>query len=103
MGYFNELPELLYPSLLPKSTRSDEKIRVKNLFRRAKLRNDSSAFTLSELYQIEEGERPDMLAEKLYEILSEIFPIKPPLILCSGVLNAASKSEEGSGVKSNLL
>ena len=67
MGYFNELPELLYPSLLPKSTRSDEKIRVKNLFRRAKLRNDSTAFTLSELYQIEEGERPDMLAEKLYE------------------------------------
>ena len=67
MGYFNELPELLYPSLLPKSTRSDEKIRVKNLFRRAKLRDDSSAFTLSELYQIEEGERPDMLAEKLYE------------------------------------
>lgn len=67
MGYFNELPELLYPSLLPKSTRSDEKIRVKNLFRRAKLRNDSNAFTLSELYQIEEGERPDMLAEKLYE------------------------------------
>ena len=31
MGYFNELPDLLYPSLLPKSSRSDEKIRVKNL------------------------------------------------------------------------
>ena len=41
MGYFNELPDLLYPSLLPKSSRSDEKIRVKNLFRRAKLRIDN--------------------------------------------------------------
>lgn len=67
MGYFSELPELLYPSLLPKSTRSDEKLRVKNLFRRAKLRDDSSAFTIAELYEIAEGERPDMLAEKLYE------------------------------------
>lgn len=67
MGYFNELPDLLYPSLLPKSSRSDEKIRVKNLFRRAKLRLDSSAFTLAELYEIPEGERPDMLAEKLYQ------------------------------------
>ena len=67
MGYFRELPELLYPSLLPKTTRSDEKIRVKNLFRRAKLRTDASGFTLTSLYQIEEGERPEMLAEKLYE------------------------------------
>tara|TARA_B100000085_G_C18335673_1_gene428167 strand:+ start:28 stop:687 length:660 start_codon:yes stop_codon:yes gene_type:complete len=67
MGYFKELPELLYPSLLPKSTRSDEKIRVKNLFRRAKLRGDVGGLTLTTLYQIEEGERPEMLAEKLYE------------------------------------
>lgn len=67
MGYFKKLPELLYPSLLPKSTRSDEKIRVKNLFRRGKLRTDANGLTLTSLYQIEENERPEMLAEKLYE------------------------------------
>ena len=67
MGYFNELPDLLYPSLLPKSSRSDEKIRVKNLFRRAKLRTDANGLTLTQLYQVQEGERPDMLAEKLYD------------------------------------
>ena len=67
MGYFKKLPELLYPSLLPKSTRSDEKIRVKNLFRRGKLRSDANGLTLTSLYQIQENERPEMLAEKLYE------------------------------------
>jgi len=67
MGYFKELPDLLYPSLLPKSTRSDEKIRVKNLFRRAKLRTDANGLTLTQMYQIPEGERPEMTAEKLYE------------------------------------
>jgi len=67
MGYFKELPDLLYPSLLPKSTRSDEKIRVKNLFRRAKIRTDANGLTLTQLYQVPEGERPEMTAEKLYE------------------------------------
>ena len=66
MGYFKELPEISYPSLLKKISKSNERINVKNLFRRAKLRADSSAFTIAQLYEIEDGERPEMLAEKLY-------------------------------------
>ena len=98
MGYFNELPELLYPSLLPKSTRSDEKIRVKNLFRRAKLRNDSNAFTLSELYQIEEGERPDMLAELDWVILvtNNITSIRDQWPLSNNELNNYMLEKYGS-------
>ena len=40
MGYFRELPNLLYPSFLPEKTSSLDFIEVKNIFRRVKLRDD---------------------------------------------------------------
>ena len=40
MAYFNELPNILYPSLLPSSNKIEDRIEVKNIFKRSKLRTD---------------------------------------------------------------
>ena len=67
MGYFRELPNLLYPSFLPEKTSSLDFIEVKNIFRRVKLRNDLfNNFTIFEKYQIPEGSRPDTVAEEIF-------------------------------------
>ena len=67
MGYFRELPELDYQSFLSDSNSSSKYLRVKNLFRRCKLRDDlQSVFTLFNKYEIVEGARPDTVAEELY-------------------------------------
>ena len=67
MGYFRELPNLLYPSFLPNKTSSLDFIEIKNLFRRAKLRDDlQNNFTVFEKYEIPMGLRPDTVAEELY-------------------------------------
>ena len=68
MAYFEELPEISYISRLTNSNRNEDRILVKNLFKRAKLRSDiESAITAFNYYQIEEGERPDTLAKKIYD------------------------------------
>ena len=67
MGYFRELPNLLYPSFLPDKTSSLDFVEVKNIFRRAKLRDDlQNNFTVFEKYEIPMGLRPDTVAEELY-------------------------------------
>ena len=67
MGYFRELPNLLYPSFLPNKKSSLDLVMVKNLFRRVKLRDDlSSSFVVFQKYEIPEGARPDTVAEELY-------------------------------------
>ena len=67
MGYFRELPNLLYPSFLPEKTSSFDYIEVKNVFRRVKLRDDLfNNFTIFNKYEIPEGARPDTVAEDLY-------------------------------------
>jgi len=67
MSYFRELPNLDYQSPLSDKNSSLDYVRVKNLFRRVKLRDDlQNVFTLFNKYQITEGERPDTVAEKLY-------------------------------------
>jgi len=67
MGYFRELPNLLYQSFLPSKNSSLDYIEVKNLFRRAKLRDDlQSVFTLFTKYQIPDGYRPENVAEDYY-------------------------------------
>ena len=66
MGYFRELPNLLYPSFLPEKTSSLDFIEVKNIFRRVKLRDDLfNNFTIFEKYQIPERARPDTVAEEI--------------------------------------
>ena len=68
MAYFNELPNISYPSLLPRSNKVEDRIVVKNIFKRAKLRDDvEQALTAFNYYQIEDGLRPDMVAQKLYD------------------------------------
>ena len=67
MGYIRELPNLLYPSFLPNKNSSLDFIEIKNLFRRAKLRDDlQNNFTVFEKYEIPMGLRPDTVAEELY-------------------------------------
>jgi hypothetical protein len=67
MGYFRELPDLQYQSFLSDSTSSQNYLRVKNLFRRCKLRDDlQNVFTIFNKYQIQEGARPDTVAEEIY-------------------------------------
>ena len=67
MSYFRELPDIEYQSQLPLKNSSLNYVRVKNLFRRVKLRDDlQNVFTLFNKYQIKDGERPDIIAENLY-------------------------------------
>ena len=67
MGYFRELPELDYQSFLSDSNSSNRYLRVKNLFRRTKIRDDlQNVFTLFNKYQIKGGARPDTVAEEFY-------------------------------------
>jgi len=67
MGYFRELPELNYQSFLSNSNSSQNYLRVKNLFRRCKLRDDlQNVFTMFNKYEIVEGARPDTVAEEMY-------------------------------------
>ena len=67
MGYFRELPNLRYPSFLSDKVSSLDFVEVKNIFRKVKLRDDlQSNFTIFNKYEIEEGMRPDTVAEELY-------------------------------------
>ena len=67
MGYFRELPNISAVSLLPGRTRSDERVTVKNIFKRAKLRTDvDSAITAFDFRVIKENERPDSIANIVY-------------------------------------
>ena len=67
MAYFNELPNISYPSLLPSQSKIEERILVKNLFKRSKLRTDvDQAITAFNYYYVNEGIRPDILAEEIY-------------------------------------
>ena len=67
MGFFRELPNLLYQSPLSDRTSADEYVEVKNLFRRVKLRDDlQNVFTVFDKYEIREGARPDTVADEIY-------------------------------------
>ena len=67
MSYFEELPNISYVSTLPNQNRSDERIEVKNLFKRAKLRTDVDQSITFDYYLIEDNERPDIIADKVYD------------------------------------
>lgn len=67
MTYFREVSELLYQSQLPDRTSSFDYVRVKNLFRRAKIREDFfQNITVFTKYSIQGEERPEQIAEKIY-------------------------------------
>ena len=68
MGYFQELPNILHPSLFPSRNKVESTILVKNLFKRSKLRTDvDQAITAFNYFDIKDGMRPDMVAQELYD------------------------------------
>jgi len=67
MGYFRELPNLLYQSFLSDKRSSLDYVEIKNLFRRVKLRDDlQNVFTLFDKYEIPDEFRPENVAEDYY-------------------------------------
>ena len=68
MPYFNELPNIRYGAGALDSSSNRDVVLVKNLFRRAKLRDDMiNAATAFQYYQIKDNERPDQIAKKAYD------------------------------------
>ena len=67
MGFFRELPNFTYQSPLSNRITSNEYILAKNFFRSAKtldwLKNNITVFNK---FVIEDNDRPDIIAEKLY-------------------------------------
>ena len=67
MAYFQELPNISQPSLLPRRNKVEDRVIVKNIFKRSKLRTDvDQAITAFNYYYIEDQQRPDVLAQELY-------------------------------------
>jgi hypothetical protein len=67
MTYFREVSDLLYQSQQPDRNSSYDYVKVKNLFRRAKIRDDFfKNVTVFTKYKILGEERPEQIAEKVY-------------------------------------
>lgn len=67
MAYFNELPNLEVVSRFPNQSSNQDYVTIKNLWKRAKLREDiANAITAFDYYQIKDNERPDQIAERIY-------------------------------------
>ena len=91
MGYFNLLPDILYQSPLSHKISSGDFIAIKNIFRSAKLFDYlSDNATLFNKYVIEDGERPDTIAQKLYGSSTYDYVI----ILIAGITNIAKYGSE---------
>ena len=84
MSYFRELPDFEYQSPFADNISDTEYVTAKNIFRRMKLRDDlKNIFTLFNKYIINEGERPDTVAEKEYG-KSDLDWV---VLLSSGIIN----------------
>lgn len=67
MTYFREVSDLLYQSQIPKRNSAYDYVRVKNIFRRAKIRDDFfQNLTVFTKYKIIGEERPEQVAENIY-------------------------------------
>ena len=67
MSYFRELPLIDYQSFLKERNSSTDYVQVRNIFRRAKLRDDLQyVFTSLVSYYIRDGVRPDQVAQSVY-------------------------------------
>ena len=88
MSYFRELPNLEYQSFLSDAISSQDYLKVKNLFRRNKLRDDlQSSFTLFNKYEIVEGARPDTVAEEFYGKADLDWVV----LMTAGIINARNE------------
>lgn len=67
MAYFRKLPDLLYPSLKGEKNSSFDYAKIKNLFKRARIREDLlNVFTVFEQYVVVGDDRPDNVANTYY-------------------------------------
>lgn len=67
MPYFRELPNIQFNNRTKNEVSNDEVIIVKNLFKRAKIREDfNQVATAFQYYSITGDERPEQIAEKVY-------------------------------------
>jgi len=67
-SYFRNIPNFEYVNRLPESHSSSEYIRVKNLFKRGKIRNDIfNDVTYFTKYNIKGDDRPDNVAYDVYQ------------------------------------
>jgi hypothetical protein len=67
MKYFKQLPNIQYTSVFKDTQSNTDVTLAKNLFKRAKLSNEiKNAVTAFEYYYINNNERPDQVAEKVY-------------------------------------
>jgi hypothetical protein len=67
MAYFSELPNLQYTANFPDQSFNTDVVLAKNIFKRAKLRDDfANVVTAFTYYQIIDNERPDQIAQKVY-------------------------------------
>tara|TARA_B000000532_G_scaffold48691_1_gene36932 strand:+ start:373 stop:1095 length:723 start_codon:yes stop_codon:yes gene_type:complete len=84
MSYFNNLPNILYQSPLPDRSSTGDLIEIKNIFRRSKLYDYlKDNVTLFNKYLIEDGDRPDTIAEDIYGSARYDFVV----ILTGGIVN----------------
>ena len=84
MSYFRELPNIRYQSFLKNKQSSQDYILVKNIFRRAKIRDDlQNVFTIFNKYEIPDGYRPDNVADEVYGSSSYDWVV----IVTSGITN----------------
>ncbi len=84
MAYLKELPAVVYPSPLSHKNSSQDSIVVKNLFRKAKLQQWlSDSVTVFNKVYINDGARPDTIAEVLYGSPDLDYII----IICAGITN----------------
>ncbi len=68
MNYFDLFPDVELPSFSDKRRSSNDFIRLKNLFKRAKIRDDIYGnVTAFSKYTVLDGERPDTVAQKIYK------------------------------------
>ena len=84
MAYFREFPNLLYQSPLGHRKSTKEFVLIKNIFRRTKLFDYlSNNATVFNKFIIEDGDRPDTIAENLYNN-SELDYV---VVLVAGITN----------------
>ena len=84
MAYFKHLPNILYQSPLPDKQSTGDLIEIKNIFRRSKLFDYlKENVSLFNKYVIEDGDRPDTIAEDVYGSSQYDFVV----ILTAGITN----------------
>ena len=84
MAYLKQLPAVVYPSPLSHKNSSKDSIIVKNLFRKAKLKEWlSDSVTVFNKSYISDGARPDTIAEELYGDANLDYVV----VLCARITN----------------